>query len=267
MTSIAQLDAHSTPQAVRQAARKGSLTGPTSGLASGYVQVNLVILQESHAAGFLRFCQANPKPCPLLAVSEPGARTCTLLGRDLDIARDVPAYRIYRHGQVSDTRTDVEEDWRGDLVTFALGCSFTFEHALISAGLQVRHIDEDRNVPMYDTSVPLTPAGGFEGNLVVSMRPFMAADAIRAIQITTRYPQVHGSPVHLGNPSLIGVSDLSRPDYGDSVSVGKNEIPVFWACGVTPQQVLIDSGIEFAITHSPGHMLVTDIPDNSLALF
>ncbi|MBL3555184.1 MULTISPECIES: putative hydro-lyase [Marinobacter] len=267
MTSIAQLDAHSTPQAVRKAAREGSLTGPTSGLASGYVQVNLVILPESQAAGFLRFCQANPKPCPLLAVSEPGARTCTLLGRDLDIARDVPAYRIYHHGRVSDTRMDVADDWRDDLVTFALGCSFTFEHALISAGIQVRHIDEARNVPMYNTSVPLTPAGGFSGNLVVSMRPFVAADAIRAIQITTRYPQVHGSPVHLGNPSLIGVSDLGAPDYGDSVSVGKNEIPVFWACGVTPQQVLIDSGIEFAITHSPGHMLVTDIPDNSLALF
>lgn len=267
MTSIAQLDTHSTPLDVRRAAREGILTGPTSGLASGYVQVNLVILPEPQAAGFLRFCQANPKPCPLLAVSEPGARTCTLLGRDLDIARDVPAYRIYRHGQVSDTRTDVAEDWRNDLVTFALGCSFTFEHALISAGLQVRHIDEVRNVPMYNTSVPLSSAGGFGGNLVVSMRPFAAADAIRAIQITTRYPQVHGSPVHLGNPSLIGISDLSKPDYGDSVSVGEDEIPVFWACGVTPQQVLIDSGIEFAITHSPGHMLVTDIPDNSLALF
>ncbi|MCL7943769.1 putative hydro-lyase [Marinobacter sp. ATCH36] len=267
MTSIAQLDTHSTPVAVRTAAREGNLTGPTSGLASGYVQVNLVILPESQAAGFLRFCQANPKPCPLLAVSEPGVRTCTLLGRDLDIARDVPAYRIYRNGQVSNTRTDVVDDWRDDLVTFALGCSFTFEHALISAGLQVRHIDEARNVPMYNTSVPLTSAGGFGGNLVVSMRPFAAADAIRAIQITTRYPQVHGSPVHLGDPSLIGISDLSVPDYGDSVSVGKDEIPVFWACGVTPQQVLIDSGIEFAITHSPGHMLVTDIPDNSLALF
>lgn len=267
MLHIAQLDAHSPPLGVRRAAREGNLTGPTSGLASGYVQVNLVILPETQAAGFLRFCQANPKPCPLIAVSEPGARVCTLLGRDIDIARDVPAYLIYRHGKISDTRTDIAEDWRDDLVTFALGCSFTFEHALISVGLRVRHIDEARNVPMYKTSVPLISAGGFSGNLVVSMRPFLAADAIRAIQLTTRYPQVHGSPVHLGNPSLIGISDLGRPDYGDSVSVGEDEIPVFWACGVTPQQVLIDSGIEFAITHSPGHMLVTDIPDNSLALF
>ncbi|AZT85638.1 putative hydro-lyase [Marinobacter sp. NP-4(2019)] len=267
MTSTAHLDTHSTPQAVRRAAREGILTGPTSGLASGYVQVNLVILPESQAAGFLRFCQANPKPCPLLAVSEPGARNSTLLGRDLDIARDVPAYRIYRNGQVSDTRTDVADDWREDLVTFALGCSFTFEHALINAGLKVRHIEETRNVPMFNTSVPLTSSGGFGGNLVVSMRPFAAADAIRAIQITTRYPQVHGAPVHIGAPSLIGIADLNTPDYGDSVSVGDSEIPVFWACGVTPQQVLIDSGVEFAITHSPGHMLVTDIPDSSLALF
>lgn len=267
MTINAPLNAHSSPLAVRQAARTGSLSGPTSGLASGYVQVNLVILPESQASGFLRFCQANPKPCPLLAVSEPGARHCHILGQDLDIARDVPEYRVYRDGQMRDTRTDVAEVWREDLVTFALGCSFTFEHALMAAGLRIRHIDETRNVPMFKTSVPLTSAGGFGGNLVVSMRPFAAADAIRAIQITTRYPQVHGSPVHLGDPSLIGIHNLSSPDYGDAVSVGDHDIPVFWACGVTPQQVLIDSGVEFAITHSPGHMLVTDIPDNSLALF
>ncbi|MDX1800076.1 MAG: putative hydro-lyase [Marinobacter sp.] len=267
MTVTPVLNTHSTPQAVRQAARDGLLTGPTSGLASGYVQVNLVILPEDQAAGFLRFCQANPKPCPLLAVTEPGDRTCSIMARDLDIARDVPAYRIYRNGVASETVADVAEDWRDDLVTFALGCSFTFEHALIQSGLSVRHIDQGRNVPMYQTSLPLIAAGGFGGNLVVSMRPFSAADAIRAIQITTRYPQVHGAPVHLGNPGLIGISELHAPDYGDAVTVADHEIPVFWACGVTPQQVLIDSGVSFAITHSPGHMLVTDIPDNTLALF
>ncbi|SFR43737.1 Uncharacterized protein YcsI, UPF0317 family [Marinobacter gudaonensis] len=267
MSASSSLNAQSTPTAVRQAARDGLLKGPTSGLASGYVQVNLVILPESEAAGFLRFCQANPKPCPLLAVSEPGARTCHALANDLDIARDVPAYRIYRDGTATDTVADVADYWRDDLVTFALGCSFTFEHALIQSGLRVRHIDQGRNVPMYQTSVALTPAGGFSGNLVVSMRPFNAADVIRAIQITTRYPQVHGAPVHLGNPGLIGISELHAPDYGDPVSVQDDEIPVFWACGVTPQQVLIDSGVSFAITHSPGHMLVTDIPDRDLALF
>jgi uncharacterized protein YcsI (UPF0317 family) len=261
------LNANSTPKEVREAARHGLLTGPTSGLASGYVQVNLVILPEGEAAGFLRFCQANPKPCPLLAISEPGDRTCAAMATDLDIARDVPAYRVYRNGVASETVADVASEWRDDLVTFALGCSFTFEHALIQAGLRIRHIDQGRNVPMYQTSVPLTPAGGFAGKLVVSMRPFLAADAIRAIQITTRYPQVHGAPVHMGTPGLIGISELHSPDYGDSVSVADDEIPVFWACGVTPQQVLIDSGVSFAITHSPGSMLVTDIPDSTLALF
>lgn len=267
MTTPNTLNAQSTPTAVRLAAREGLLTGPTSGLASGYVQVNLVILPESQASGFLRFCQANPKPCPVLAVSEPGARHCGGLASDLDIARDLPGYRIYHNGKVSETVPDVVDVWRDDLVTFAIGCSFTFEHALIQANLSVRHIDEARNAPMFRTTVPLTNAGGFGGNLVVSMRPFSAADAIRAIQITTRYPQTHGSPVHFGNPALIGISDLGSPDYGDPVSVEDNDVPVFWACGVTPQQVLIDAGVEFAITHSPGHMLVTDISGSTLALF
>ena len=266
MSSARSLDAYSTPQAVRLAAREGALTGPTAGLANGFVQVNLVILPEAQANGFLRFCQANPKPCPVLAVSEPGARGCKTLGRDLDIARDLPAYRVYRHGRRSDTVTEVVDEWRDDLVTFALGCSFTFEHALQNDGLGVRHIDQGRNVPMFNTTIPLITAGGFGGNLVVSMRPYSAADAIRAIQITTRYPQAHGSPVHLGDPALIGITNIDSPDYGDSVSVSDNEIPLFWACGVTPQQVLIDAGIEFAITHSPGHMLITDIPDSHLAL-
>lgn len=267
MSATNQLNPQSTPASVRLAARQGLLTGPTSGLASGYVQVNLVVLPESQASGFLRFCQANPKPCPVLAVSEPGARHCETLASDLDISRDLPAYRIYLNGKVSETVEDVAEVWRDDLVTFAIGCSFTFEHALIQAGLRVRHIEEGRNVPMFNTTVPLTTAGGFGGNLVVSMRPFSAADAIRAIQITTRYPQVHGSPVHFGDPSLIGISDIRSPDYGEAVSLRENEVPVFWACGVTPQQVIIDAGVEFAITHSPGHMLVTDIPDSTLALF
>ncbi|MGO1463492.1 MAG: putative hydro-lyase [Marinobacter sp.] len=256
----------STPAEARQAARDGLLTGSTAGLASGYVQVNLVILPEEQANGFLRFCQANPKPCPVLAVSEPGDRQCALLGKDLDIARDVPSYRVYRNGQLADTRNEVSDVWRDDLVTFALGCSFSFEHALIQNGVPVRHIDEGRNVSMYKTSLALQPAGGFSGHMVVSMRPFLAEAAIRAVQITTRFPQTHGAPVHLGDPALIGIEDLDFPDYGDSVSVGRDEIPVFWACGVTPQQVLMDSGIEFAITHTPGHMLVTDIPESQVAL-
>lgn len=254
------------PRAVRLSARHGALVGPTAGLAKGFVQVNLVILPEPQANGFLRFCQSNPKPCPLLAVSEPGQRGCAALADDLDIARDVPAYCVYRDGRLDETVNDVSAIWRDDLVTFALGCSFTFEHALIQDGLPVRHIDEGRNVPMYRTSLPLVSAGGFGGHLVVSMRPYLARDAIRAVQITTRFPQTHGAPVHLGDPALIGITDIHSPDYGDAVSLGDDELPVFWACGVTPQQVLIDAGIEFAITHRPGHMLITDIPDSRVAL-
>lgn len=261
------LNAQSSPEEVRLAARSGSFHGPTAGLANGFMQVNLVILPEPQANGFLRFCQANPRPCPLVAVSEPGERGCGLLGADLDIARDVPAYRIYRQGRLDASTAEVANDWRDDLVTFALGCSFTFEHALLQAGLAIRHIDQGRNVPMFDTSIPLVSAGGFGGHLVVSMRPFKAADAIRAIQVTTRFPQAHGAPVHLGDPSLIGIRDIQCPDYGEAVSVGEGELPVFWACGVTPQRVLMEAGIEFAITHSPGHMLVTDISDSSVALF
>lgn len=255
-----------TPDDVRLAARNGSLVGSTAGMAKGFVQVNLVILPEAQANGFLRFCQANPKPCPVLAVSEPGERQCDVLGKDLDIARDVPSYRIYRNGAFDGTLNDVSDVWRDDLVTFAIGCSFSFEHALLQNGVPVRHIEEGRNVSMYKTSIPLRPAGGFSGNMVVSMRPFRADAAIRAVQITTRFPQTHGAPVHLGDPSLIGIKSLSSPDYGDAVSVADHEIPVFWACGVTPQQVLMDSGIEFAITHTPGHMLVTDIPESQVAL-
>lgn len=253
-------------QAVRHRARDGSLSGPTSGLANGFVQVNLVILPEAQANGFLRFCQANPKPCPLIAVSEPGRRDCGILAEDLDIARDVPSYCVYRDGQLAETLPDVSGLWRDDLVTFALGCSFSFEHALMQNGVAVRHIDEGRNVPMFKTSIPLQTAGGFAGRMVVSMRPFRAPEAIRAIQITTRYPQAHGAPVHLGDPALIGIADLHRPDYGDAVSVHTDEVPVFWACGVTPQQVLMDAGVPFAITHNPGHMLVTDIPESHVAL-
>lgn len=258
--------AHFSPAEVRRAAREGRLQAPTAGLAYGFVQANLVILPEPQANGFLRFCQANPKPCPLLAVSEPGERGCAALAGDLDLARDVPAYRIFREGRLQATVRDVDAEWRDDLVTFALGCSFTFEYALQQAGLSVRHIEEGRNVPMYRTSLPLVPAGGFSGHLVVSMRPMTAADAIRAIQVTTRFPQAHGAPVHLGDPAQIGIADMRSPDYGEAVSVGAGELPVFWACGVTPQQILMDAGVEFAITHSPGHMLVTDIPDSELAL-
>lgn len=250
---------------VRKQARDGSLTAPTTGLAYGFVQANLVILPAAQAMDFLLFCQRNPKPCPLLGVSSPGEHHIPGLGADLDIATDVPRYRVWQQGEMVDEVTNINHLWRDDLVTFALGCSFSFEEALLEQGLEIRHITEGCNVPMYRTNVQTEAAGPFHGQLVVSMRPFKPADAIRAIQITTRFPSVHGSPVHIGDPALIGISDLQKPDYGDPVTVKDGEMPVYWACGVTPQSVLMASKPEFCITHAPGHMLVTDLKNAALA--
>ena len=252
--------------AVRQQARDGRLTGPTAGLAPGFVQANLAILPAALADDFLRFCQRNPKPCPLLAVSDVGSAALPELGDDLDVRTDVPRYRVWHHGALVDEPLDVRAHWRDDLVSFAIGCSFSFEEALLAEGIEVRHIARGCNVPMYRTHIPTRAAGPFAGPLVVSMRPFKAVDAIRAIQITTRFPQVHGAPVHIGEPAQIGIADLSRPDYGEAVPVHDHEIPVFWACGVTPQSVIAASRPAFCITHAPGHMLVTDLKNHQLAI-
>ena len=248
----------STGRDVRLAARRRALTGTTAGAAPGYVQGNLVVLPASMAEDFLRFAQRNPKPCPLIGVSEPGSRSVPELGSDLDIATDIPKYRVWRHGEVIDEPLSIEAYWRGDLVSFILGCSFTFEEALLAAGVPVRHIACGANVPMYRTSIPTQPAGPFQGPVVVSMRPLRPADAIRAIQITSRFPAVHGAPVHIGLPDEIGIADINKPDYGDPVELRHDELPVFWACGVTPQAVIAATRPDFAITHAPGCMLVTD---------
>lgn len=255
-----------SPQELRHAIRSGAHTGNTSGLAPGYVQCNIVILPAAVANDFLRFCQLNPKPCPLIATSNgPGDFTLPPLG-DVDIRTDVPSYRVFRDGEFIEECADISSLWRDDLVTFALGCSFSFEEALLADGLEVRNVSQKVNVPMYRTSIDCKPAGPFAGKMVVSMRPFRAADAIRAIQICTRFPAVHGAPVHLGDPGLIGISDLARPDYGDAVTVAGDELPVFWACGVTPQVALEMAQPAFAITHSPGCMLVTDLRNSQLAV-
>jgi uncharacterized protein YcsI (UPF0317 family) len=251
---------------IRLDARCGKLTGPTPGLAYGFVQANLVILPAEDAMDFLIFCQRNLKPCPLLGVSTPGSTEIPGLGTNLNLATDVPAYRVWKNGELVAQPHDVSSYWRDDLVTFAIGCSFSFEEALLEQGLSLRHITSGCNVPMYRTNVPTVPAGKFHGPLVVSMRPFKAADAIRAIQITSRFPSVHGAPVHLGDPALIGIHDIDRPEYGDAVQVHDGEIPVFWACGVTPQSVLMASKPAFCITHAPGHMLVTDMRNSQLAV-
>src|SRR5215831_16908262 len=216
--------------------RAGDFFGPTAGLAPGNVQANLVILPKALAHDFLRFAQANPKPCPVLAVSEPGDPRLPSLGEDLDIRTDLPRYRVWRRGELIEEPADIDHVWREDLVSFAIGCSFSFEQA-----------------------------GPFAGPLVVSMRPLKPHDAIRAVQITSRFPRVHGAPVHIGLPAAIGIADLARPDYGDAVPVGADELPVFWACGVTPQAVIAQVRPEFCVTHAPGSMLITDLVNSQLA--
>jgi uncharacterized protein YcsI (UPF0317 family) len=257
--------AAATAIAARRAIRSGEWQGHTSGMAPGHVQGNLVILPEALAGDFLRFCQRNPKSCPLLAVSEPGSPQLPALGQDIDIRTDLPRYRVWRRGEVVAEPTDVSSVWRADLVSFVIGCSFSFEQALLDAGLPLRHVATGRNVAMYRTSIPTTPAGPFHGPMVVSMRPFRPADAIRAVQVTSRFPDVHGAPVHIGRPDLIGIRDLGQPDYGDAVPVEADELPVFWACGVTPQAVVEAARPDFCITHAPGAMLITDLLNHQLA--
>lgn len=246
--------------------RAGEFSGPTAGHCQGLVQANLVVLPAEFAMDFLRYCQLNPKPCPLLAVSKPGDPSLPALGADIDVRRDVPRYRVFRDGRLIEERTDIIDLWRDDLIAFAIGCSFSFEAALMAEGLRLRHIEEGRNVAMYRTSVDTVPAGRFSGKLVVSMRPFAPAEAIRAIQICTRFPAVHGAPIHIGEPQALGISDLSQPDFGDPPSIASGELPVFWACGVTPQVALEMARPPLAITHSPGCMLVTDVANVRLAL-
>ena len=252
---------------VRSLIRQGLWNSHTSGLADDHVQGNVVILPESLAADFLRYCQRNPKPCPLLAVSGPGEHLLPTLGTDINICSDLPRYRVWRHGELIDEPTDITPLWRDSLVTFVIGCSFSFEQALMEAGLSLRHVEQGRNVAMYRTNVPTEAVGLFQGPLVVSMRPLKAADAIRAIQVTSRFPNVHGAPVHIGDPSLIGIHDLSKPDYGDAVDVMPDELPVFWACGVTPQAAIQQARPAFCITHAPGAMLITDLLNHQLASF
>jgi uncharacterized protein YcsI (UPF0317 family) len=254
-----------SPQALRQSIRSGQHGGNTSGYAPGFVQCNIVILPADWANDFLRFCHLNPKPCPLIAVGEPGSPAIPPLG-DIDIRSDVPSYRVFHDGEMTGEVPDIVDLWRDDLVSFALGCSFSFEEALLADGLDVRNVSEGVNVPMYRTDIDCTSAGPFSGKMVVSMRPFKAADAIRAVQVCTRFPSVHGAPIHLGDPGLIGIDDVATPDYGDAVSIGENELPVFWACGVTPQVALEAARPPFAITHSPGCMLVTDLRNSQLAV-
>ncbi|SNS37578.1 Uncharacterized protein YcsI, UPF0317 family [Tardiphaga sp. OK246] len=254
------------PSAVARREYRAGKYGSTAGVAPGYVQGNLVILPEAQAAAFHRFCQLNPKPCPIIGMSDVGNPSIPALGLDLDIRTDIPQYVVWKDGEAIDGPYEVTKYWRDDLVSFVIGCSYSFEEAMMADDLPIRHIEQDVLVPMYRTSIACKSAGPFAGPMVVSMRPLKPADAIRAVQITSRFPAVHGAPVHLGLPQSIGIKDINKPDYGDAVHINDDEIPVFWACGVTPQAVIAAARVPFAITHAPGVMLVTDLKNKHLAV-
>lgn len=256
-----------SPSQLRQKIRSGEHQSNTSGYCAGFVQANLVILPKDWADEFLLFCQRNPKPCPIVTLSEkPGQWLLADAGQDFDVRSDVPQYRIWKDGELNAEVSDITDVWRDDLVAFLTGCSFSFEEALLGDGLEIRNISEGKNVPMYNTNLACHTTERLHGNMVVSMRPFKPADAIRMIQICSRFPQVHGAPVHFGDPAAIGIADINAPDYGDAVTINEGEVPVFTACGVTPQAVMMAAKPPFCITHSPGCMAVTDILNSQLSI-
>lgn len=254
------------PIEARDMIRNNNWVKPTSGMANGYIQANLAVLPKEMAFEFLLFCQRNPKPCPIIDVTEPGSRIPSLSAPLADLSTDIPKYRVYRHGQLVEEKTDVSDLWDKNMVGFLIGCSFTFEDALLQNGIPIRHIEENCNVPMYKTNIPCVNAGRFEGPMVVSMRPMPEKDVIRAVQVTSRFPSVHGAPVHIGDPKSIGIKNINNPDFGDSVTIKEGEVPVFWACGVTPQAVAMHVKPEIMITHAPGHMFITDLKNEDFSV-
>lgn len=244
---------------MRARIRSGAWKGPTAGCCEGYAQANLVVLPEILAGDFHRFCELNPGPCPLLEVTDPGNFEPRRTAPGADLRTDLPRYRIYRDGILQPEVTDLLHVWRKELVSFLLGCSFTFDDLLQKAGIPVRHWEEGRNVSMYVTGRACAPAGAFAGPLVVTMRPVPASLVARAVEITASLPLAHGAPVHVGDPREIGIADLNQPDFGDPVTLRPGEVPVFWACGVTPQAVATRAKPALMITHAPGHMFITDL--------
>jgi uncharacterized protein YcsI (UPF0317 family) len=249
---------HDDPATLRHACRTGEFERSTAGHTPGSVQANLMVLPQEDADDFLLFCRRNPQACPLVEVLVPGTREARCAPGS-DIATDLPGYRVYRDGALVEERGDVAALWRPDLVSVLIGCSFSFESALQQAGIALRHIAQQRNVAMYRTSLACVPAGRFGGEMVVSMRPIKARDVDRVVAICSRFPQAHGAPLHVGDPRALGIADLARPDYGDAVEIDADEVPVFWACGVTPQWIAQRSGLALCITHAPGKMFVTDL--------
>ena len=256
--------ANMKPQQVKDLIRSGEIDYQTSGMCNGYAQANLCILPKEYAFDFLLFCMRNPKPCPILEVGDVGSKEIKTTAQYGDICTDFPKYRIWKNGVLEKEVTDISEYWQDDFVYFLIGCSFSFESELLEAEVPVRHIEENRNVPMFNTNIALEPAGKFHGNMVVSMRPIPDDLVVKAVNVTAAMPRVHGAPVHIGNPRAIGIEDVNCPDYGDSVTINEGETPVFWACGVTPQNAVMQTKPPIAITHSPGHMFITDVKNVSL---
>lgn len=252
------------PKEVRELIRSQKITGQTSGMCGGYAQANLCILSKEYAFDFLLFCMRNPKPCPILEVGEVGSKKIIKMADNADVCKDFPKYRIWRNGILEKEVCDISDIWQDDFVYFLIGCSFSFEAELLEADIPVRHIEENKNVPMFNTNIELEKAGIFSGNMVVSMRPIPHDKVVKAVNVTAAMPRVHGAPIHIGDPKLIGINDISKPDYGDSVTINEGEIPVFWPCGVTPQNVVMNVKPPIAITHSPGHMFITDVKNTSL---
>ena len=255
------------PREIRAACRSGELTRTTAGLAPDYVQANLAVLPREQAYDFLLFCQRNPQPCPLLEVTDVGSAEPKLTAPGADLRTDIAKYRIYEKGELTDEVTDVTPYWREDLVAFLLGCSFTFEQAIVQAGVRLWHLQHEKSVAMWRTNIQCRPAGIFRGPMVVSMRPIRPMDLPKAITASARFPGAHGAPVHIGAPKAIGIADIDKPHYGDAQGFEAGDIPVFWACGVTPQAVALASKPPFMITHSPGNMFVTDMRNSQLAAF
>jgi len=253
------------PREIRADIRRGKLAGITAGLGQNFVQANLAVLPKDWAYDFLVFCQRNPRPCPLIEVTDPGSPEPVGVAPGADLRTDIPRYRVYADGVLADEVTDATPYWRDDLVAFLLGCSFTFEWALLEAGIRLWHVEQGRNVAMWRTSIPCRPAGKFHGPMVVSMRPIAAAEISKAVTTSARFPGAHGAPIHIGDPHAIGIEDITRPDWGDRQEFRPGDVPVFWACGVTPQAVALASKPPFMLTHSPGHMFITDLPNSALA--
>lgn len=253
-----------SPAEVRQLIREGKITYQTSGMCAGYAQANLLILPQEYAYDFLLFAQRNPKSCPVLEVGDVGSRATKFMADGADIATDIPKYRVYENGVLTGEYTSIDKLWRDDFVYFLIGCSFSFESELIEGGVPVRHIEENKNVPMFLTNIECEQAGIFHGKMVVSMRPIPQDKVIKAVTVTASMPRVHGSPIHIGDPAAIGIKNIMKPDFGDSVTVNEGEIPVFWCCGVTPQSAVMSAKPSIAISHAPGHMFITDVKNTLL---